>query len=78
MRETYNKHEYVCKCDICNKPMDKWDGMQLLKRWYTPGKNFDKVSSNIDAHVKKIIDICPDCLKKLEKGIERLKEKRDV
>lgn len=77
MRETYGKYEYVCKCDICNKPMNKWDGMQLITRQYIKGKKFDKVSSDIKCSIKKMIDICPDCLKKLEKGIERLKEKRD-
>lgn len=54
------------QCDICGKWIPKWNSQQLLKRDYKPGKNYEKVSSDIKCAVTKIVNLCPDCMIKLE------------
>ena len=52
-------------CDKCHKPIDKWEVHMLIDRYYTPGKNNDKCTSNIDTHIKKIAEFCPKCMREI-------------
>ena len=52
-------------CDKCHKPIAKWEVHMLIDRYYAPGKNHDKCSSNIDAHNKKIAEFCPKCMREI-------------
>lgn len=54
-------------CDICHIEVRKWELMSLSKRWYSPGEGFAKCSSDIKVHTEKLIDLCPDCMAKIEK-----------
>lgn len=59
-----NGHGYF-KCDNCGNKINKWDVHQLIDRSYRPGKNHEKVSSDIDISYKKIIDLCPECMEEI-------------
>lgn len=65
----------IHKCDICNKLIKKWEQQILVRRWYTPGKNFDKQSSDINMHLKKITELCPECMEALENSLKEKMKK---
>lgn len=56
----YNPNIHAC--DMCKKHMKKWEYISLAKRWYTPGNNFDNFTSDIDTHVEKVAELCPECM----------------
>ena len=57
--------ENIHTCDICHKVIAKWQVHGLVDRCYSPGKNFDKCSGNIDMHTKKIAELCPECMNEI-------------
>lgn len=59
-----NGHGYF-KCDNCGKKLDIWSVRQLIDRTYKPGKNHDKVSSDINTKQVKILDLCPECMEEI-------------
>lgn len=68
-----NNKNGICICDRCHKPIiKKWTGFQLVKRWYLPGEKYDICSSDIDMKQKKMMDLCPECMREIEKmlGLE--------
>ena len=66
-------------CDICGEEIKKWNIFSLTKRWCSPGEGFAKCSSDIKVHTDKLIDLCPECMKAIEKllraNIENKKNK---
>lgn len=57
-------------CDRCHKFMDKWESVQIVKRTYNPGGNFEtSCCSDIENRTKKIANLCPKCYTDVEKYI---------
>ena len=52
-------------CDNCKKVVDNWSVVQIIKRQYSPGDNFEKCSSDIKMHSIKILDLCPGCAEEI-------------
>lgn len=62
-----DKGTRIHTCDKCHKPISLWDIQQLVMRTHTPGDKHDICSSNIDIKIKKIADLCPECMDELIK-----------
>jgi hypothetical protein len=53
-------------CDNCRKPLEKWEGITLVKRKRSPGRMYPRVSSDISMTYTKIANLCPGCMEELE------------
>lgn len=52
-------------CDNCKKVIEQWSVVQIVKRQYFPGDNFENCSSDIKARVTKMLDLCPRCAEEM-------------
>ena len=59
------------KCDICGRKVDRWDISSVKKIQKYPGKIFDKCSSDVKTNTTNLANLCPTCMGKLEKLINK-------
>lgn len=67
MDTTINKRT----CDICNKPVDRWEISSIKKIQKYPGKLFNKCSSDVRTNTTNLANLCPACMDKFEKLINK-------
>ena len=52
-------------CNKCGKVIPKWGVHQLVDRYYSPGEKNNICSSDIRVHIRKITELCPECMNKV-------------